>query len=569
MSLPYAILGEYTGSVQSGSILNDKDSGLFYVSQSQDIWFGLSSNDAIEVSAFTTNDQTLISWGTLDQSKEYQTVTLTYMDNLNVPHSYSYNELVNPFDIYKNQSILLQPNSDLGGIGVTDGNCLVSYNFIREMAGSPSSSLTIKEISNSRTEVKLIPTGKADTEYDSFCVKKFPIRDVATVLMSITNDLPFDTVYKAMNSLSQYQSGIDFLKFVFFLPDDGSVINFLKNLYEDFIQYKSSPFSQITTRIQGIKSYYTNFLLQNYEQIADFDDIEQQYSNFVNVRLDEGFSQLKNIQNQGITDARQFCFDFFVVYFYDAFVDPLKQSYNDKYFGYFKNVLNFGNNKYFSILSNNYLDERQLVDDPITLIVKLASALPSDINEKDTCWVSNFGMTPYVFTAILQNPVKYQTIKISPPNFGSPQLFINKESSNTLYSSDDLSNSDAVDNGVTVNKNIVELNTDYSDFSNFVVFSSAAARLNIFKNKMIQWSVLSSSLSSLNVRYSSSLSTTSPYQYYFNEQANLTSQMTDIVNSFDGYESYLFSNNTYLYNLPSGSFYSASYVADQDSSATE
>ena len=49
MSLPYAILGEYTGSVQSGSILNDKDSGLFYVSQSQDIWFGLSSNDAIEV----------------------------------------------------------------------------------------------------------------------------------------------------------------------------------------------------------------------------------------------------------------------------------------------------------------------------------------------------------------------------------------------------------------------------------------------------------------------------------------------------------------------------------------
>ena len=125
-----------------------------------------------------------------------------------------------------------------------------------------------------------------------------------------------------------------------------------------------------------------------------------------------------------------------------------------------------------------------MVDDPITLIVKLASALPSDINEKDTCWVSNFGMTPYVFTAILQNPVKYQTIKISPPNFGSPQLFINKESSNTLYSSDDLSNSDAVDNGVTVNKNIVELNTDYSDFSNFVVFSSAAARLNIFK---ISW----------------------------------------------------------------------------------
>ena len=188
--LPYPVLGEYTGSVESGSYLSVQDTGLFYVSQSADIWFCYSANDVIEVSAFSTNDQSPLGWGVLDQFKQFQTVTLTYLDNLNVPHSYSYSELINPFTIYQNASILLNPSSDLNAIGITDGNYVVSYNFAREMAGSPSSSLAIKEISPSRTEVKLIPQGKSNVQYDSFCIKKFPIRDVAPVLFQIAKTLP-------------------------------------------------------------------------------------------------------------------------------------------------------------------------------------------------------------------------------------------------------------------------------------------------------------------------------------------------------------------------------------------
>ena len=85
--LPYPVLGEYTGSVESGSYLSVQDTGLFYVSQSSDIWFGFSANDVIEVSAFSTDDQSPLGWGVLDQFKQFQTVTLTYLDNLNVPHS--------------------------------------------------------------------------------------------------------------------------------------------------------------------------------------------------------------------------------------------------------------------------------------------------------------------------------------------------------------------------------------------------------------------------------------------------------------------------------------------------
>jgi hypothetical protein len=576
MSLPYTILGEYTGSIQSASILSTQDTSLLYVSQSSDVWFGLSTNDAIEIGAYSTDDQTLMGWGTIDQDKTLQTVTLTYLNNLSMPVSYSYSQLVNPFTLYKNNSILFQPSFDLNVIGIDSGSYMVSYNFIRQMAGNSSASLTIKDISPSRTEIKLIPSDTFDVEYSSFCVKKFPVSDVSPVLISITKNFPYDTIYEEMSSQNQYQSGISFLKFIFFLNDDASIINLLRNMYEDYIRYTfttptPSTISQPVTikRIQGIRTYYSNYLLQNYNLIADFDDLEQQYIGFVNTRLDEQFSQILNSQDQGYKDARQFCYDFFVTYFYDVRVNPLQSSYEDKYFGYLKNVLNFGSNKYFSILTHNYLDERISPTDPLTLIVKLTSALSSDISIKDTCWVSNFGMVPYTFTAILQRPVQYQTITISPPNFGPPQNFINAEHSNVLYSADDLSYSSNTENSIAVNKNIAELNTDYTNYSNFVIFSSAQNRLNIFKNKMIQWTALSASLIELNNRYSASLSSLIPYPYYFLEQSNITTQITQLINSFDGFESSLFNSGKYQYVLQSNSFYSASYVNDENVRASE
>jgi hypothetical protein len=310
-------------------------------------------------------------------------------------------------------------------------------------------------------------------------------------------------------------------------------------------------------------------LLQSCDLIADFSGIEQKYIDFVNIRLNERFGQFSNLQEQGYKDARQFCYDFFVKYFYDNSVKPLQASYEDKYFGYFKNVLNFGNTRYFSIINHGYLDERVSPSDPITLLIKLSTELPSDISEKDNCWVSNFGMSPYVLTGILQNPTKYKTIKISQANFGSSQAFVNKDITNTLYSSEDLDNIAVSSDDVSMNKKIAELNTDYSDFSNFVVFSSAENRINIFKNKMVEWTRFSASMVELDRRYNLSLSASLPYPYYSVELANLQAQTTEIVGSFDGYESYLFSGGKYEYVLQSSSFYSASYVADQDISASE
>ena len=578
MSLPYTRLNTYTGSINSNIYLSETDTPLLYNSQNADIWFGISPNDAMEVGVYSTNDQTLLNWGMVGRDKQFQTVELTYLNTLNNVSPYSYTEPITSFTIYKNQSILLNLSDDLASIGVTDGSYIVSYNFTREMAGTMLAPLIIKDISNSRTEIKLVPQKNADVRYNSFCVKKFPIKDVAPVLLSISKDLPYDNIYRTMSSMNEYQNGISFLKFMFFLNNDGSVVTFLKNLYEDYIRYSYLTPSQISgntveptiiTRIQGIRTYYNNYLLQSYESSADFNDIKQRFINFVNLRLNQRFGSFTNLAEQGYKDARQFCYDFFVLYFYENNINSLQSSYQDKYFGYLKNALNFGNNKYFLILDSEFLDERESPTDPVTLILKLQFPLPTDISEKSNCWVSNFGMIPYTFTAIIQNPVKYHTIKISPPNFGSPQTFINKEQTNTLYSSDDLNSSPSVNDDINVNKNIAELNTDYTDFSNFIVFSSAQNRLNIFKNKMIQWTGDNDALIELENRYNISLSSSIAYPYYFVEKNNFITEMTNIVNSFDCYESYLFNGGSYIYIVSSGSFLSSSYVANQDILAQE
>ena len=46
------------------SVLNVTGYIIVYVSQSSDVWFGLSTNDVIEIGTYSTDDQTLIGWGT-------------------------------------------------------------------------------------------------------------------------------------------------------------------------------------------------------------------------------------------------------------------------------------------------------------------------------------------------------------------------------------------------------------------------------------------------------------------------------------------------------------------------
>ena len=135
-----------------------------------------------------------------------------------------------------------------------------------------------------------------------------------------------------------------------------------------------------------------------------------------------------------------------------------------------------------------------------------------------------------------------------------------------MYTATDLKSNSETERQLTVSRNIAELAVDYSNFSNFVVFSSAEMRLKIFKNKMISLCGLTSSYANLQLQANNwMVASGSVYPYYDRESNNIQCQMDKNINTFDGYESYLYRQGYYSYS--NGSFVSASYVSTQDAAA--
>lgn len=567
------MVAENTSSLNTGSYLNRTEHSLFVKGFVTDLWYGLSSNDVIELSVWD-RDNNFIGWNTLNQSKSYTATTLTYLNALNFPVTFSYVELNQDFILYKNSGILVNPPDQLSSsFGIYTGSYYLDYNFTREMAGTPTNQLVIKEISPSRRELKLIPIGNSTPAYNAFCKKKVILSDVSPLYLETVKNCLYDQIYSKVSPY--YQQEINTLKSVFFLQTDGAVVNFFRNLYEDLYTYATVPISQgssevITSslsRIQGIKTYFTNYLLSNSETIVDFSDIDNRFNASVSASIERKFLPIGKNPAKPYVDAKAFVYDFFTKYFYQPLSNTLTETYKEKYFSYFRNGLNFGNNRLLPILQHGMMDERINVTDPLTLLIKLKDELPNDIDDQASCWVSNISLSPYVLNAILKNSSVPKLYKIGPPNFSLKLPDVSLTNANISYTVDDLTNSDEEDREVSISKHISELSVDYTDFQNFIIFSSAELRLKIFKNKVINFSSYSSSLSTLNNKNTVFLlASGSTYPYYTQEYETLQSQMTEIVDSFDGYESYLYRSGTFSYS--NGTFISSSQIADLDYSAS-
>jgi len=98
---------------------------------------------------------------------------------------------------------------------LSSGNYILSYEFTRYLGGSPSDPLIVKDISPSKTELKLIPSGEASIEYQAYCVGKVPLDDVSPLYLTFTKTCPYGSLYN--NSVSGSQTQIDLLKNMFFI----------------------------------------------------------------------------------------------------------------------------------------------------------------------------------------------------------------------------------------------------------------------------------------------------------------------------------------------------------------
>lgn len=181
-----------------------------------------------------------------------------------------------------------------------------------------------------------------------------------------------------------------------------------------------------------------------------------------------------------------------------------------------------------------------------SVVLKLYEPLSNEINERTTLWISEEIIEPYVFNIDLNLFSIPESIpKLKGPNFDIDiDLKFPIETGYETYSSIISSLTGSSYHNVInyLNDNSYDLNIDYTSFNNFIHFSSAQKRLEIFYSKIKNIEYYYNISSSVN--YSSSLKT-EKYPIW-------QSKINDIIINFDGYERYLYFESS-SYTFPKSS----------------
>ena len=217
--------------------------------------------------------------------------------------------------------------------------------------------------------------------------------------------------------------------------------------------------------------------------------------------------------------------------------------------------LDFGDNNLI-IANNILLDVDTNPNDP-TVLIKLYEPLPNNFNIQSQCWIVESIAEPVAYNInIIQTFDELdQNIYLRGPNTNiaikdqinnsTPYVTYNSLTSNTSIAG--TGSLQYQINSILAEKGL-EINIDYSDYSEFVFFSSAKTRLENFYYKL---SLINQYQSNANLI----TSTTNPF---ISASSNIwTNKIDEIITGFDGYEYYLYyesgstawpkTNSTYPY----------------------
>ena len=203
--------------------------------------------------------------------------------------------------------------------------------------------------------------------------------------------------------------------------------------------------------------------------------------------------------------------------------------------------LNFGADQ--QVICNNISLDTQLAEPSV--IVKLYEPLPVNFEIKDKLWVVEEISTPQAYN------VKFPPIEfipddfqfISGPNYSIKAVQQTGESGqevnfNTLVDSDLTSSFQQLKN--VLDRKEIDISVDYTDYNNFIYFSSALTRLENFYYKV--GLIQSSSAEIENLPTNSATFSAS--------RAQLTTSIDNIIKNFDGYEYFLYYDSGSEFSYP-------------------
>ena len=186
-------------------------------------------------------------------------------------------------------------------------------------------------------------------------------------------------------------------------------------------------------------------------------------------------------------------------------------------------ILNFGNNKTFIGVNVAFDNVNQTLP---SLYIKLYEPLPTTVTLKDTFWLVENISDPYAFQ-VTTDFIAEATTDSSPlrgPNINielaeKANLTTSYLNLSTLLSSDISSSYQQLQSWLE--EKSIEISVDYSDFSNFIHFSSATERIENFQYKLTQIQSLQADINSINgLNISSSVTYTSSSVITLQNQLN-------------------------------------------------
>jgi hypothetical protein len=209
-----------------------------------------------------------------------------------------------------------------------------------------------------------------------------------------------------------------------------------------------------------------------------------------------------------------------------SLIDDLTNSATQKYF-----LFNQDNN-YQNLITNVAIDTNSSTP---TILLKLYKPLPLNISVKSILWVTEEIIEPYVFSINLDTSIiTSDAPKLKGPNFDIDIDF--KQNVSTRYESYSSLISSLTGSSYTKtlnysNNKSYDLNIDYTSFDNFIHFSSAKKRLEIFYYKAQQ---IENYNNNINILTGSSTILKNE------ETSSIKLKINDIISNFDGFENYLY-----------------------------
>ena len=205
-------------------------------------------------------------------------------------------------------------------------------------------------------------------------------------------------------------------------------------------------------------------------------------------------------------------------------------------------LLNFGADQ--QVICNNISLDQTVEDNP-SVLVKLYEPLPPNFTLKTTLWVVEKISTSQAYNVVFPEiefvPDDFQYI--SGPNYSIQAVQGSGESSqeinfNTLVNSDLTSSYQQLQN--ILDRKEINISVDYTDYNNFIYFSSALTRLENFYYKV--GLIQSSSAAIENLPTDSAT--------YSASKAELSTSIDNIIKNFDGYEYFLYYDSGSQYSYP-------------------